>query len=77
MAFRTSSILNEHSRERLAIRFREKFNSSEDIDALTDLLILRCTPVYIKSENVPEFITEAVKNLIKTVGAKNCRYRNR
>lgn len=40
-AFRTLNILDEYSRECLAIRVKRKLNSTEVIDALTDLFILR------------------------------------
>ena len=43
-AFRTLNILDEHSRECLAIRVKRKLNSTEVIDALTDLFILRGLP---------------------------------
>jgi transposase InsO family protein len=69
-AFRTLNILDEHSRECLAIRVKRKLNSTEVIDALTDLFILRGVPAYIRSDNGPEFIAEAVRNWIKAVGAK-------
>jgi len=62
-AFRTLNILDEHSRECLAIRVKRKLNSTEVIDAplsliaaqstagqWTDLFILRGVPAYIKSE---------------------------
>ena len=58
-AFRTLNILDEHSRECLAIRVKRKLNSTEVIDALTDLFILRGVPAYIRSDNGPEFIAEA------------------
>ena len=35
-----------------------------------DLFILRGVPAYIRSDNGPEFIAEAVRNWIKAVGAK-------
>ena len=40
-AFRTLNILDDHSRKCLAIRVKRKQNSTEVIDALTDLFILR------------------------------------
>ena len=46
------NILDEHSRECLAIRVKRKLNSTEVIDALTDLFILRGVPAYIRSDNV-------------------------
>ena len=46
-AFRILNILDEHSRECLAIRVKRKLNSTEVIDALTDLFILRgCACIY-------------------------------
>ena len=52
------------------IRVKRKLNSNEVIDALTDLFILRGVPAYIRSDNGPEFIAEALRDWIKAVGAK-------
>lgn len=52
------------------IRVKRKLNSTEVIDALTDLFILRGVPACIRSDNGPEFIAEAVRDWIKAVGAK-------
>ncbi|QFT34341.1 hypothetical protein FIV00_27855 [Labrenzia sp. THAF82] len=51
-AFRTLNILDEHTRECLAIRVKRKLNSTDVIDVLTDLSILRGVPAYIRSDNV-------------------------
>lgn len=69
-AFRTLNILDEYSRECLAIRVKRKLNSTDVIDVLTDLFILRDVPAFIRSDNGPEFIAEAVRNWISAVGAK-------
>lgn len=69
-AFRTLNILDEYSRECLEIRVKRKLNSTDVINALTDLFILRGVPKYIRSDNGPEFIAEAVRNWINAVGAK-------
>ena len=69
-AFRTLNILDEFSRECLAIRVQRKLNSTAVIDALTDLFILRGVPAYIRSENSPEFVAPAVRDWIKSVGAR-------
>ena len=68
--FRTLNILDEFSRECLAIRIKRKLNSTDVIDALTDLFILRGVPAYIRSDNGPEFIAEAVRDWIAAVGAQ-------
>ncbi|MFG6554478.1 IS3 family transposase [Sulfitobacter sp. 1A16808] len=69
-AFRTLNILDEHSRECLAIKVKRKLNSTDVIDVLTDLFILRGTPVFIRSDNGPEFVAQAVRGWIAAVGAK-------
>ena len=61
-AFRTLNILDEFSRKCLAIRVKCKLNSTDVVDALTDLFILRSVPAFIRSDNGPEFIAEIVRN---------------
>ena len=69
-AFRILNILDEFSCECLAIRVNRKFNSTSVIDVLMDLFILRGVPSFIRSDNGPEFVAEAVQKWIKAVGAK-------
>jgi len=69
-AFRALNILDEFSRECLAIRVKRKLNSVDVIDLLTDLFIMRGIPGYIRSDNGPEFVAEAVRKWIKAVGSK-------
>jgi len=69
-AFRTLNVLDEFGRECLAIRVKRKLNSTDVIDVLTDLFILRGVPAYIRSDNGPEFVAEAVRKWISAVGAK-------
>ena len=51
-AFRTLNILDEFSRECLAIKVDRRLNATSVIDALSDLFILRGVPTYIRSDNV-------------------------
>ncbi len=69
-AFRTLNILDEYSRECLAIRVKRRLNSTDVIDVLTDLFILRGVPANIRSDNGPEFVAQAVRDWINAVGAK-------
>ena len=69
-AFRTLNVLDEFTRESLAIRVRRKLSSRDVIDVLTDLFILRGIPAYIRSDNGPEFVAEAVRQWIAAVGAQ-------
>ena len=52
------------------IRVKQKLNSIDVIDVLTDLFILRGPPAFIRSDNGPEFVAEAVRRWIEAVGAK-------
>ena len=54
----------------MAIKVDRKLNSTNVIDALTDLLILRGAPAFIRSDNGPEFVAQAVRDLIAAVGTK-------
>ena len=64
------NILDEFTRESLAIRVRRKLSSIDVIDVLTDLFILRGIPAYIRFDNGPEFVAEAVRRRIAAVGAQ-------
>ena len=47
-----------------------KLNSTNVIDTLTDLFIMHGAPAFIRSDNGPEFIAQAVRDWIAAVGAK-------
>jgi len=69
-AFRMLNVLDEFTRESLAIRVRRKLSSTDVIDVLTDLFILRGVPGYIRSDNGPEFVAGAVRHWIAAIGAR-------
>jgi len=68
--YRTLNIIDEFTREALMIRVDRKLNSTDVVDALTDLFIQRGTPEFIRSDNGPEFIALKVRDWISAVGAK-------
>lgn len=68
--YRTLNIIDEYTREALMIRVDRKLNSTDVLDALTDLFILRGPPEYIRSDNGPEFIARKVRDWIAAVGTK-------
>ena len=68
---RTLHIIDEFSREYLAIKVKRKLNSDDVIDALSDLFITtRGVSAFIRSDNGPEFVAQNVRDWIKAVGAK-------
>ena len=68
--YRTLNIIDDYTREALMIRVDRKLNSTDVLDALTDLFILRGPPEYIRSDNGPEFIARKVRDWIAAVGTK-------
>ncbi|QDD92761.1 Transposase (plasmid) [Roseomonas mucosa] len=52
--FRMLNVVDEYTRECLAIRVGRKLSSTDVIDVLSDLFILRGTPGHIRSDNVLE-----------------------
>jgi transposase InsO family protein len=68
--FRMLNVIDEFTRECLAIRIDRKLKSTDVIDVLSDLFILRGVPGHIRSDNGPEFIAQAVREWIAAVGAK-------
>lgn len=69
-ALRTLNNLDEYNRKCLTIWVKRKLNSTEVIDALTNLFILRGVPANIRSDNGPEFIAQAIRDWIAAVGAQ-------
>lgn len=64
------NLIDEFSRECLAIRIDRKLRSTDVIDVRSDLFILRGVPDHIRSDNGPDFIAKAVREWIAAVGAK-------
>ncbi|WP_456306517.1 IS3 family transposase [Muricoccus nepalensis] len=68
--FRMLNVVDEFTRECLAIRVGRQLRAADVIDVLSDLFILRGTPGHVRSDNGPEFAATAVKGWITGVGAK-------
>ncbi|WP_425375062.1 IS3 family transposase [Methylobacterium brachiatum] len=68
--YRMLNVIDEFTRECLAIRVSRKLKAHDVIDVLSDLFSLRGVPGYIRSDNGPEFIAKAVQDWIVAVGSK-------
>ena len=68
--FRMLNVIDEFTRECLAIRVDRRLKSTDVIDVLSDLFILRGVPGHVRSDNGPEFIAKAVREWIAAVGAR-------
>ena len=68
--YRMLNVIDEFTRECLAIRVSRKLKAADVIDMLSDLFILRGVPGHIRSDNGPEFIARAVRGWIAAVGSQ-------
>ena len=69
-SFRMLNIIDEYSRECLAILVRRQITSQDVIDVLFELFIFRGIPEHIRSDNGPEFTAKAVRNWLERLGVK-------
>ena len=68
--FRMLCLIDEFTREALAIRVKRKLNSTDVLETLADVMIVRGTPGYIRSDNGPEFIALTLRKWIADVGTQ-------
>jgi putative transposase len=68
--YRMLNLIDEYTHECLIIRVERKLKSTDLIDVLSDLFVLRGVPEHIRSDNGPEFVAKAVQDWIAAVGAK-------
>ncbi|MBA7710708.1 IS3 family transposase ISDsp2 [subsurface metagenome] len=69
-AFKILNIIDEYTRECLAILVKRHITSQDVIDQLFELIIFRGIPGYIRSDNGPEFTAKAVRRWLSRVGVK-------
>ena len=69
-AVRLLTIIDEYTRECLAIRVGRSIRSSDVIETLAGLMTARGVPEHIRSDNGPEFTARAVREWLGKVGAK-------
>ena len=67
---RMLNVIDEFTHECLSIRVARRLNSTDVIDVLSDLFVLRGVPGHVRSDNGPEFIAKAVQDWITAVGSK-------
>ena len=67
---RMLNLIDEYTRECLAIHPRRRLNSGNVIDVLADAMIERGIPEYIRSDNGPEFVARELRKWLAQTGAK-------
>ena len=69
-AFKILNIIDEYTRECLAILIARKIKNQDVIDLLFYLFIIRGIPEYIRSDNGPEFTARAVRKWLARLSVK-------
>ena len=70
-AFRMLTVIDEYSRECLAIVTKRKLKSGDVLEALEDLFIKHGMPDHIRSDNGAEFTAKAVRSWLEKMGVTN------
>ena len=67
-AFRMLNVIDEYTRECLAIDVARRLTSDDVLERLSDLFVRRGVPEHIRSDNGPEFTARAVREWLGRVG---------
>ena len=65
---RMLTVIDEYSRECLALRVARRLKSYDVLDVLSDLFIIHGTPDYIRSDNGSEFTAQALRDWLNALG---------
>lgn len=68
--FRMLTVIDEFTRECLAIKVERRLNSKHVLEVLVDLMITRGVPGHIRSDNGPEFTAKVVREWLPKVGVQ-------
>ena len=63
--FRILNVIDEYTRECLAVKVARSLTSHDVVEVLTDLFIERGVPVHIRSDNGSEFIAKRVRDWLE------------
>jgi putative transposase len=63
-------LIDEYTRECLALRVERRLNSLDVIDTLADVMLRRGIPEHIRSDNGPEFIARELQRWLAKVGTQ-------
>lgn len=62
------SIVDEYTRECLALKMDRSFTSEDVIDTLAELFAIQGVPDHIRSDNGPEFVAKAIQGWLAQLG---------
>ena len=67
---RMLTVIDEHTRECVAIKVARRLNSQDVLEVLTDLMVARGVPDHIRSDNGSEFTAKAVREWLGKIGVR-------
>ena len=67
---RMLTLIDEYTRQCLAIEVSRQISAVDVIEQLADLFILRGIPEYIRSDNGPEFVSWKIRDWLRISGVK-------
>ena len=67
---RVLTLIDEFTRQCLALRVARRLNSYDLIETLADVMLIHGVPEHIRSDNGPEFVAQKLRNWLSAVGAK-------
>jgi putative transposase len=68
--FRMLCLIDEYTREALAIRVKRRLNAMDVLETLADAMLCRGRPDYLRSDNGPEFVARALRGWVANVGTQ-------
>ena len=74
-ALKLLTVLDEHTRECLAIVVARKIRAHDVLEVLADLFVRHGPPEYLRSDNGPEFSAKLVRRWLGRVGVEDALYR--
>ena len=66
---RLLTLIDEYTRECLAIQVSRRIGAQEVIEALADVMLVRGVPEHLRSDNGPEFTAKALREWLQRMGA--------
>lgn len=68
-AVRLLTLIDEFTREALAIKVARRLNSLDVIQAMADIMVIKGVPEHIRSDNGPEMTAKIIRDWLPKVGA--------
>ena len=67
---RLLTLIDEYTRECLALRVARRLGSLDVMDAVADVMLMRGIPAHLRSDNGPEFIAACVRQWLAALGVR-------